>query len=75
LPVIPKKPSEFYQVFIGKEKTSKMNLENVVLRFTNKVLEGEDTLVISVVRKNDPADEDERTDVDYGNLPLHVPMI
>lgn len=76
LPVIPKKPSEFYQVFIGKEKTSKMNLDNVVLRFANKVLEGEDTLVISVVRKNDPAEEDsDRKDVDYGNMPLHVPMI
>lgn len=76
LPSVPNKPSEFYQVFIGKVSASKMNLENVVLRFTNKMLEGEDTLVISVARKNDPPDDDrERKGVDYGNMPLHVPMI
>ena len=76
LPSVPKKPSEFYQVFIGKEKASKLILENVVLRFTNKILEGEDTLVISVARKNDPPDEDrERKELDFGNMPLHVPMI
>jgi hypothetical protein len=76
LPAIPKRPSEFYQVFIGKEKTSRMNLEGVVLRFTNKVLEGEDTLVISVARKDDPQDgEDDSKEVDYGNMPLHIPKI
>jgi hypothetical protein len=75
LPTLPKTPSEFYQVFIGKAKTSKMQLDDVVLRFVNMNLEGEDTLVISVAGKNDPEDDRDRKEVDYGNLPLHVPMI
>lgn len=75
VPELPRKPSEFYQVFIGKAKTSQMRLGDVILRFTNAMLDGEDTLVISVAGKDDPPDELDQNVIDYGKLPMHVPML
>lgn len=75
VPELPKKPSEFYQVFIGKEQNSEMRLGDVILRFSNAMLDGEDTLVISIARKGDPPDQSDQIDIDYSKLPMHIPML
>ncbi|MDZ4834906.1 MAG: hypothetical protein SGJ27_14100 [Candidatus Melainabacteria bacterium] len=74
VPDLPKHVSEMYRCFTGKEKVSKMKLNDAVLKFSNENLNGEATLVITVEAIGFEH-QDDLKNVDFENLPMHVPAI
>lgn len=71
-PLIPKHHSQMYRCFIGKTKVSKLKLHDAVLGFSNEFMSGEETLVIKV-EANGFEHKNEADNVDFENLPMHVP--
>jgi len=75
LPELPKKTSDLYKAFIGTNKVSRLALNDSVLKFSNQKLDGEETLVISIGSKADQAGDKNHSELDYGNMPMHIPGV
>lgn len=74
IPELPKRFSEMYRCFLGNVKSAKLNLDDAVLKFSNENQNGEDALVIAVEARGFEHSK-ETKNVDFENLPMHVPSI
>ncbi len=73
LPKLPSKPSALYRCFAGERKSGQLKLSFMVLKFSNEKVEGEQSLVISVVPVDDD-DSGKKLDIDFSRLPLRIPV-
>lgn len=74
VPELPKHFSEMYKCFLGNTKAAKMNLDDAVLKFSNEKVNGEDALVI-VIEAHGFEHSNDAKNVNFENLPMHVPSI
>ena len=74
IPELPKHFSEMYRCFLGNVKVAKLNLDDAVLKFSNENQNGEDALVIAVEARGFEHSKEPKN-VDFENLPMHVPSI